>query len=150
MRLCGSRYPPPATARTVATLACVQVHTLNALNVILYHANPSDLSAMKFLEDKQLLTHVLATLSAGDRTFVRAQPKALLTVALLLRLGPGWLTAAIGDRVLSHLAQPAAAAPPAGAPGHGADWELEEYCGNCRSALAAAITAATPALLETV
>lgn len=129
----------------------VQVHTLNALNIILYHANPSDLSSMKFLQDKQLLTHVLAMLSAGDRTFVRAQPKALLTTALLLRLGPSWLTAAVGGHMLSHLAQPAASAPPLGAAvGNGTDAELEEYCSNCRTALAAAITATTPALLEAV
>lgn len=129
----------------------MQVHTLNALNVILYHAKPSDLSSMKFLQDKQLLTHVLATLSAGDRSFMRAQPKALLTTALLLRLGPSWLTAAVGGHMLSHLAQPAASAPPIGAVGgNGTDAELEEYCSNCRNALAAAITSSTPTLLEAV
>eukprot|EP00892_Ulva_mutabilis_P008231 jgi/Ulvmu1/5780/UM025_0034.1 len=125
----------------------LQVHALNALNIILHHSSPSDLASMKFLQDKHLLMHVLATLSSSDRAFARARPKALLTAALLLRLGPSWLTAAVGGHLLSHVGPPAAAAGAAASPG---DQELEEYTANCRTALAAATVGAMPALLEAI
>jgi len=126
----------------------LQVHALNALNVVLHHSNPSDLASMKFLQDKHLLTHTLATLTSTDRAFARARPKALLTAALLLRLGPDWLVAAVAGHVLSHLVPPAS--PPTPSTGSAGDQELEEYSVSCRTALAAAISGAAPALLESV
>jgi hypothetical protein len=133
----------PKHAKPRSRPALSQIHAINALNIILAYTPPLDLAAAPFLADRCLLQEAIALLSV-EPSALRSHTKALLTVALLLRLGPDWLADAVEADLAQRYMPPPQSASDAG------ELDLRDYAAACQGALEGAVADAVPGALQEV
>lgn len=132
----------------------MQINAINALNTILVHTSVLDQHAAPFLADRHVLLRAVSFLS-DSRSSVRIHPKALLTCALLIRLGPEWLCTGVEAELLGRIEGTAGRAATANPPGgvvssEGSDRELEEYTVQCRDTLLVSVGEGVAQLFDEV
>lgn len=132
-------------------MGVMQVNALNVLNIMLVNMPRQDQLAASFLSDHHMLLRAVSLLSE-DRACARVQPKALLTCALLTRLGPEWLCVAIEAGLLGRIERAVGGAGTATSPNasENSDRELSAYTTECRDGLLNAVGEVVSQLLEEV
>lgn len=128
----------------------LQVHALNALNVILIHTSRKERSAAHLMIYEGLLCRAIDLL-AQDRECTRLAPKAVLTCALLLQLGAGWICRAVDADLLLLADRLASKSSDASCGSVGStDKELADYSAQCVGVLLQSVIQGTPQVLEEV